>query len=117
MDKLPDTVSKILDELAKRFGSTGAHLWEVLVRQAFDSSLINLLVGGGASLFLIGLSGLLFWVGNQESHNCDTDGFYACGGVAGLLGVFILAVILSCNVLGLLNPEYYALKDILGGLK
>ena len=50
---VPETINAVLDVLAERFGSTGEHLWEVMVQQAQLEGFIAVL--GAFLLFILSI--------------------------------------------------------------
>jgi len=108
--------------LANKLGTTGTHLWEVLVRQAPISSLIDL------STFLITCIFIFFTTKN--SIRCFKK--YEKDDVDVLLGVSVFLMLMSfvftmiclaqlwdaSNWLsGLYNPEYWALQNVMSSFK
>ncbi len=104
---------KRLDALAAQLGTTGAYLWEVLVRQAKISGYTDL----GCTVFL----GALTYAGYKMARilwdKHEEDGGYAVGAVligCVSVGISIWTVVtLQVAVLELSNPSYYALEKIL----
>ncbi len=109
-----DNVNQILDALAARLGTPAAHLWAVLVRQAA----IEFWTQAGLTLFAWAL--VLVGLRYTRSRWEDWDDFQpivlVIGGAA--VAATIIATIVTIQYVGyLLNPEYYALREVLGALK
>jgi len=56
MDKLPDTLNKVLDGLSKRFGATGTELWKVYVHYIWACGLTATLTD------LITIAFTIYWL-------------------------------------------------------
>lgn len=114
-----ENTEKLIRELAEKLGTTAEHLWGVLIRQAPITAITDLLESGIlAAVCIVGGKYLLRWHKKlQESGDTDHPGFlmlylgYLC-----LLVITIICVL--CNVSEIanafLNPEYWALKQIVG---
>ena len=121
-----DNTAKILTELADKFGTTVAHLWGVLVRQAYISAIGDVLL----SLALLVVT--VIWYRIVRRHTTRVDNGYGfkradwddemgvalawilCGF---FLGATIIAGVLAVQsvVTAIFNPEYYALSQIFSG--
>jgi len=111
-----DNINQILDALAQRFGSTGAHLWSVVVRQQIISAWYNVALW---LVFLIATPIAVRWLWRRADEREDREGAYDEGAVAlrvaaviaGIIGVGV--VLFALPLERLLNPEYAALADIM----
>lgn len=121
-----------LDALAEKLGTTGEYLWEVLVRQAeiqvyqdLLTSAVLFICGGvllALGLYLLKQSTSYVWGGNEDSYttmsgraNRKTGAFFSW---AGSLFFLILSLSHAASLLTpLLNPEYWALKQVLEVLR
>lgn len=101
---------KRLDALADKLGTTGAYLWQVLVKQGIVT---------GVQDCLIGLTWLIFWIvalklGKhlRESGTENQDAGWVltigCNGMWIVIGIYLYS-----GIAELLNPEYFALTQIL----
>lgn len=105
-----DKLQEQLTELAKRLGTTGEHMWSVVVRQAPIASTIYFLWLALTIAVSVGFA----W---KAWHNKDRWG-YVWGGASILvacIGLFELSD-LNQALAGYYNPEYWALHDILDSL-
>lgn len=105
---------QLIRELAEKFGTTAEHLWGVLIRQAPISGVIGL-----------ALDALLLWLvyfawknlGNIKFDKWDEDFgkgmLYSGLIVASALVLIGVAVYFPVQLSGIINPEYWALKQIL----
>jgi hypothetical protein len=116
MNQIPETLNKALDVLGQRFGATGAHLWAVVVRQQIIGSIVSLVGWGGffaTAAYLCWRAADRPWV--RECHDPEVIKFWVHVGASVLALVAI--TIIGINIQGLLNPEYYALKDLVTAFK
>jgi hypothetical protein len=113
----------LLKELSEKLGTTGEHLWGVLVRQAQISGIAELLVI--VAWWSISFLGLKFII-KKTTRIKDTDGysiaewegegaFFAwCGWSMYTAIILVLSGVEVVTIAGaLLNPEYWALKQLL----
>ena len=121
-----EQVLALLTQLAEKLGTTVEHLWSVLVKQAFISTTVNLLI---YSLLLI----LGFVLSRTHKKFCgampkyqETTYYHKYGAysvlmvVAFVVWAIIIIVFTLClpEILsGYFNPEYWALSEILSALK
>lgn len=109
---------KRLDLLAEKLGTTGAHLWLVMVRQAKITAIEDLIYG---LLFLALTFGGYRLAKFFLAHCEDWD----VGGYVGLVLSWIASAIAFLVGIGylyaaipeMLNPEFWALQQILDKLK
>lgn len=115
---------KRLDALSDKLGTTGAHLWAVLVRQASLEGGMN--IGDAVILVVLAVVGYHFakhcyrkYVEANKNNNGYSSkgdgwcfGYIALGIVSGAL-VIIATCIAHQGLLSLLNPEYFALSRII----
>ena len=107
-------INEILDALAARFGTTGVHLWEVLVRQQIIEGVyaIGWLIGAGIFSYLY--YKLLKYFHSQDGTYWDDWQVGTSCGLGVILGIIIIvAIAMTYDMLGLINPEFYALKVLL----
>ena len=116
MDEKTET---LIRALAEKLGTTAEHLWMALVKQAPITAAVDLLV-------LIGWAAACFWVVKKVAQKTKepSDGyaewrgegaFFAWAGAAMLCGLTLLigGASLSGIVAGFVNPEYWALKEVM----
>lgn len=110
-------VTKILDILAERFGTTIEHLWGIMVRQAMVNSISNL------ALAVVTLVAILIVVQKWESWTDDIDEggigvpLIMFFGLFGVCGIIITIKVFPDTITGFFNPEYWVLQQILELLK
>ena len=119
-----ETTEKLIRDLAEKLGTTADHLWGVLCRQAPISGITNLLV-------MAAWTALIIWgfklvsrktkcppetETNKYPHaEWDGDGVaiaWAIWGIGALITMLVVGCALQSIAGSLLNPEYWALKQI-----
>ncbi len=114
-----DEIGQILDELGERLGPAGEYVFQLAVRQQLISGWIALAIF--SVLFLLGtcltwLSVSEFWKGYTDKNKGPyEDGYLAWlgGAFLGSIVAFIGLIELLQGLKRILNPEWYALTDIL----
>lgn len=99
-------ITEILDALAARFGSTGTHLWEVLVRQQAADAMRGFLF----SVMVIAFGSFGVRLGRKQKADGYIEWFLPM--MFGLAAIVAGVGIVGYNVAILYNPEYYALGDV-----
>jgi hypothetical protein len=105
----PDDLARILDELGRRLGPAGEHVFALAVRQQIiEGTLLGI---GGLILVIVGV--IVAIVARRNDY--DNDGFIGWfgPGFCFLFGGVLLAAALS----QLLNPEYAAIRDLLKAVR
>jgi len=124
-----DTTVRLLEELAQRLQTTVEHLWSVLIRQAYVGTITYIpwlvvcviLLVAGRRLFrhtfplwkdLMGTpSDERTW---QEDEWFQYHSFVLAVSIAMVVGAVVIAATVSSHALvRLLNPEYWALQQVL----
>lgn len=117
-------VIEAVNILANKLGTTGTHLWGVLVRQAPISAITSM------SLFIVGfLLAILGWIAVGKIMTMlgkpDIDNEIAGSIVAIISSIsFLISIILLFNIgsidiwiSGLCNPEYWAFQNLIHTFK
>ena len=118
------TVEVLLRDLASQLGTTTEYLWEVLVKQAPIDATINLIQCLSVFPFLFLFYKWYKWISNNKEklyNNNELETLHYVGlYLVGLLltictvgSIIALPTVLS----GYLNPEYWALNQLLEVLK
>ena len=113
------TVEEILTVLAAKFGTTAAHLWDVLVRQAY--------VEGALAVFWVVVSVVIIYnatvrfpralaalKGAEYDEEPPHIAALVLWGALALIFTIVGGVNIDVAVTSLGNPEYAALKLVLG---
>ena len=114
----PDDIARILDDLGQRLGPTGEYVFSLAVRQVYIDALI-------ATVFLV-LPVVACAVILPRTYRwvMDAPDSYSSREIAGVLTFAGLLCWLAFAVINaflvipdVLNPEYAALRDILGAIR
>ena len=112
-----ETTDKLIRDLAEKLGTTAEHLWGVLIRQApitAITDLIECLIL--VAVYVYGRHRLMRWHKSlQETNDADHPGFLILYvGFVLLLCITIICALFSVSgiVTAFMNPEYWALKQI-----
>ena len=109
---MDDKSIQALTALATKLGTTAEYLWGVLIRQAPISAVLDLAVVAMLSVGLIQLVRVLSRK-TKESYEDWHDIAWSVVAVLGLVAIFIAMVVIPLAITALLNPEYWALRQIL----
>ena len=120
-----ENLTELLEKLADKLGTTSEYLFGVLVNQAPISALYSalyliLVLLGGYLLYKLHISFL-----KQDGNNCSLYSKYGVGIAIPMILSFIawLVLFIKCfhsieNIMtGFLNPEYWALDEIMSLIK
>jgi hypothetical protein len=116
-----EKMDKLLRELAEQLGTTVEYLWEVLLKQAVvEQRLCEIWMNIGLFLFC-GIAAIIFmsW-GVGLKRRWDGDGLFALftiGLIFTLIGVLIYYSNYADYLTVTLNPEYWALDQVLDKIK
>ncbi len=114
-----DKVAELLEKLATKLGVTVGHLWAVLVAQVRNQRIAWIV----ETLFVFALTAIFAVILKRYlARIADEDWDDHMGGVIGCIAVGIFLVIYWAVTIGGLdqflatfnNPEYVALKNVLG---
>jgi len=108
-----ETTDKLIRELADKLGTTTEHLWNVLIKQAAISGAGNLIT----AIVFLALTTIAFIVVRKKASRTDDSEIIYMFWVMFFLGSFVMVgisiVSLSDAASAILNPEYWALKEVL----
>jgi len=103
---------ELLEQLAVQLGTTAEYLWGVLVRQAYVNAIISIIIEIVFFIFIATYIKLLI----KYIHKSDSDDYGIPLFIGGFISIimfgFMIGGILDI-VTGFVNPEYWALKEIL----
>jgi amino acid permease len=105
-----------LRPVAAKLGVAAEHLYGVLVKQALVDSISNIMGWGLFAGFVIyiGYRLRLYAEKNKgELSTTDQEGWTAVGWVVTTFGVIVMAITIGSNISGILNPEYFAIKELM----
>jgi len=104
----PEDVANVMDEIGRRVGPLGEQTAEILVRGTFAESLVWAIGGAFLLLIAIGMVGLIIYGIRENSGDMVGVGLFGAVGAA-VVGLPILLV----NMVGVIAPDYVAIKHIL----
>ena len=112
MKNAVEKIESILSVLAQKIGVGVDHFYPIFVSQQKVEALTAFVIMG----FVVFVN-LCFWIGSyiyiRNNKNKDTEGLLVAGIIFSII-TFIVAIIISALCLPKnLNPEYYALQDII----
>jgi len=120
-----EQVMEILRVLAEKFGTTTEFLWGIMIRQAYVHGITAIICFLVTSILIFGWN-WIWWraeVDEETSRRDQGDRMFAifmCR-LGGLGLVFIWTCLFLSGMIevttALINPEYWAIKQVLGGLK
>jgi len=114
-------IFKRLDVLADKLGVAAGHLWAVLVRQALATAVADLVIVFLSAIGLvIAIKVFLYgWKMGMEDDWDDGSNFFLslCGGIGTVLALMGVFSYLYEGIMYLVNPEYFALQQILNLFK
>lgn len=107
-----ETTDKLIRDLAEKLGTTADHLWQVLVRQAPITAITQLVIWG-----LITATFTLLLIAGVRRCKKEGDDVAICTSISAGLGLGICLLWFAFDghaaITALLNPEYWALKQII----
>lgn len=113
-------ISNLLDMLAAKYGTTTAHLWEAMVRQQviYGWSILACVLIVAAIFVTLSIRCAIMLRCARADRRIEDAGFWFGFLIVSIVvvAVTVFAVIMSSGYLigSIVNPEYFALKDILG---
>lgn len=115
--QIPDTLAKVIDTLSIKLGSTGEALFKILVRQQYVVGLQN--------IFDIAVFTIILYIWWKILYKKATDMVSGDGpGVITVIATIITAILVIIMIIDLeqatayfLNPQYYAIKDLMDMVK
>jgi hypothetical protein len=109
-------IAAILDELAARFGTTGARLWEQLVRYEVATSVAETLIVTLAAITLLLISKWCAKKAKQDEEYFNEEGWKVIGVLSLVVGIIVAACALgaiSYAVGALIAPEAATLRGLI----
>ena len=111
-DEILQTVVQKIDLIAAKLGNGVEHFWPIFIRQVYIDSFISIIVFVFCASVLCFLSVLCYKKRHQDDMPLEFVGFV----------VFIIATIVSFAIFimygfSFLNPEYWALQDVISKFK
>jgi hypothetical protein len=120
VDIIGDKIAVILKVLADKLGTSTEYFWPIFVKQQVIEGITSMGVWFIALVVGIAISLLLFKIYKKDSIQNNYSDWLPPAIIVSVITGFILIIFLIALSYGLplvLNPEYYALKDILDMVK
>jgi hypothetical protein len=113
----PDDLARILDDLGERLGPTGEYLFELAVRQVYiEAATAAVLAVAWIAITAATVRPIYRWSQGDPNGHGGREMIASIGGMTWcLLGVLILGMA-AYAVPAILNPEYAALRNLLGAI-
>ncbi len=112
-----DEFTKLLDELQQRLQGPSAHVFELAVRQVVIQSVVVLVLFAAVTVAVAVIGPRVYrWAQEGDSYS-DRGLIVVLGGTGAAFVWGVLGYLAVVGLIALLNPEYAALRDILGSLK
>ena len=111
-----NTISGILDEIGKRLSGPAEHTYEILVKQAYLSGYTDLFTGLAFSALGVGM---IYAIRNMMNNGFfkEHEDFSILCSIVGVFAAILLPIAIVCclssGVKEIINPEYYAIMDIM----
>jgi hypothetical protein len=132
MPDMNEATAKLISDLANKLGTTADHLWSVLIKQAPIAAtwgIMQLFIDGAMMIILWIVARKMFmrahFLENDDSQYAnDTEnkviGLWIGGAIVAFIAVvFTIGFVcgdlgeLQVTISGFLNPEYWALKQVM----
>lgn len=113
-------IASVLETLATRLGTTVEYLWDILLKQAFLSAVMDLIQ------YVVIIFACILWIKKVKVFSAkisDDDwkeeNWIWIAIISTILGLFVVAAFFSfpTTFYALVNPEYWALDRVLSELK
>lgn len=125
---MDDKTSKLIEQLAVKLGTTAEYLWTILLKQAKISAINDIIFLSVSLLFGFILFRIHRYLLKERKVGGYEESYYHKYEEAAILPMviftvaftitFIISLSSISNIInGLLNPEYWALKEILDTIK
>lgn len=101
----------VLDNLANKLETTTEHLWGILIKQAPISAASDLIAALFFAVFIVVT--FIFTKYKTEDGSWDAEAWLIWF-VASFISMIFISIGVYEAMIGFVNPEYWALKKILG---
>lgn len=106
-----EQTQQLIEKLAEKLGTTAEHLWGALIKQAPISSTVDLISIAICAAALVAAFNII--KSKVEDEDFAVIVWSAWGSIAFLIAMASLCI-LNRIVAGFFNPEYWAIKEIIG---
>ena len=113
---MTNEIAKALEALAQKLGTTSEYLWNVLMKQAPLSAIMDFVQ------YIIVVFACYFWIKNLKvftakilSNDWEEEHWIWIIVISLMLGIFVIAIFFSFpnTIYAIINPEYWALNLLL----
>lgn len=120
--QIPQEILQKLDTLAQKLGVTAQYLWGVLVKQGRIEAITDLVVAAAWGAGFLSLGALAIWGFKQiKKEDCFDEGFLVgllfTGGIGSLICLGLTISYTIATITPLMNPEYWALQQVMNLFK
>lgn len=120
VDRVFDRTTEAVQQLADALKVPAEHVYKVLVQQQIIQG-ISLLVVTMVTIIFAYLSWLILknrhdFSKNEDAYDQDTEGYWVLFILLGVASIVLVIVSIAIVPAQFINPEYGAIKDILGSL-
>jgi len=117
-----ENLAPLLEKLAEKLGTTSTYLWGVLVKQAFIDGILSIVFCVLVAVWTFALCRVHISFMKKDKYDGYGNGSIRSFimGMLAILTLFLLIAVLIClyNIpTAFLNPEYWALKEVLSAIK
>ena len=113
-----DQIGQVINKLAEKLGVASEYVFELLVKQKQIEGIINVPFSG--LMFIAGVLFIIFLLRENDLDIAEMIEDYTASSIVAIALTVIGGISLVLSVLQIMNPEYYAIRDIvdmLSGLK
>ena len=118
-----EEIMEVLHALAEKFGTTTEFLWTVMIKQAYITGITHLIGFTLSGIFIFAWNRYVWSMKIPDSEE-DRGGDRIFGimitRLMGVVGACLWVMIFLCGLVdittSLVNPEYWVLKQIFGGV-
>lgn len=109
-----EVVTTALQPLAEKLGTTAQYIWGLQVKQAYVDGFVALAYFLFGAMMIVGSIRIFYKLFDNSKKAIEDEGFLFVGSIVSLFIGFIFcaswfSTILNCFI----NPEYYALKQLI----
>ena len=119
-----ETITKYIDQLAQSLNVASEHVYAALLKQALVSGIVSALVAALALIIVIALSvlAITLWKRALNDEYCyyDTEEAFFHTAIIAIFVSVATFFFIGCAydaLTALLNPEYWAIKEVLNTVK
>jgi heme/copper-type cytochrome/quinol oxidase subunit 2 len=109
-----DAIMQVINEIGAKISGPAAEVWRIFVRQSMACGVVELIVA-----FVCAALAIACFIYVLKSGNGSDDIEADVGGVflLGILLTIISVVLIATGVLRVINPEYYAIINLMESIK